>query len=602
MTWFGFLVSALFLAAIVFLSRRLWHLRKSLKSAERDLRVEKMAGVMSRSALDALSRDPRVSANRILTLLGEFVKADRSRIVEFFEDGRSLDVSGEWISPDSDIRPDPRESFTPGDFPWLVRKLAYREPVLIPDVIDLPADAEKERHYWLRQNIHSVLCFPLIRQGEPSGTFLLESRKIGTSLDASLLELLETAAQVHLAARDIDRRTGTLSRDCRNLERALEAFPHPVIIADASRRTIRRINTAALTIMDKKAAPPWNIPIEAYPDYWPTFQPEGNPYPFDQLPLNQALDRGESVCHAEMVLKKGSESYWVSASSAPIHDENGKIRSAVLVLTDITHLRDPGRELDHRAREFERRTVSLNERFKTAQNELGKLSEILTHKLQPRMRSLKADARNLASIHSDALDPALLEKMDTLAGELERSNRMLDDLLRYYRLGEKPVHFDPVSLDEVFIYVRETLQERFRRTGAQMDLPRNLPEVWGDWPLMTLVFTELVENALKFSRPDEPPRVEISVTVLDQEYAVSVRDHGEGVALEHRARIFELFERTPGALDKPGSGAGLALVKKALDLLKASIHLESETGEGTTFHVRFPKTAPKPGPSSPPLA
>ena len=128
-------------------------------------------------------------------------------------------------------------------------------------------------------------------------------------------------------------------------------------------------------------------------------------------------------------------------------------------------------------------------------------------------------------------------------------------------------------------------------SGGHLGIPDDLPVVVGDRSLLGQVFTNLIENGLTYHRPGEPPRVELECRVEGGEVVVCVRDEGIGIDPSHRDRVFAIFQRLHSDEEYPGTGVGLAIVKKAVRLLGGTIRVESEPGKGSVFCVRLERSA-----------
>jgi signal transduction histidine kinase len=113
--------------------------------------------------------------------------------------------------------------------------------------------------------------------------------------------------------------------------------------------------------------------------------------------------------------------------------------------------------------------------------------------------------------------------------------------------------------------------------------------VCGERTLLSQIFTNLIDNALTYCRPDVAPVVDITWEPDGDSVLVRVADNGIGIPAEYHGKVFNIFQRLHNEDEYPGTGIGLANVKKCAEMLSGSVTLESEPGAGTTFTVRFPK-------------
>lgn len=173
-----------------------------------------------------------------------------------------------------------------------------------------------------------------------------------------------------------------------------------------------------------------------------------------------------------------------------------------------------------------------------------------------------------------------------------RMAAMLEDLLRYAKTSE-PGEVELVDLAEVADGARRDLHDIIARTGASVDVRADaLPRVYGHATQLTQLLLNLLSNGLKFARPGQPPRVEISGRPRgDGGAVVWVRDDGVGIPGHQLDKVFGLFNRAHEADGYEGSGVGLALCRRIAIAHGAELTVESAVGAGTTFSIAFAPAA-----------
>src|SRR5258708_8494974 len=134
----------------------------------------------------------------------------------------------------------------------------------------------------------------------------------------------------------------------------------------------------------------------------------------------------------------------------------------------------------------------------------------------------------------------------------------------------------------------DSLSERVTATGASITVPANLPVVQGDKTLLSQIFINLLDNALIYHLPDEPPQVTVTCTSTAQANLICVTDKGIGISPKHYDRIFNIFQRLHSNEEYAGAGIGLAIVKKSAELMGGHVWVESTPGQGSTFFVKLP--------------
>lgn len=163
----------------------------------------------------------------------------------------------------------------------------------------------------------------------------------------------------------------------------------------------------------------------------------------------------------------------------------------------------------------------------------------------------------------------------------KRMKQLIQDLLMFSRVG-RTMTFTPVKLDDVLDEVQRNLRVRMGETGAVITRGY-LPTVTGTHTALVQLFQNLISNAIKFRRPEEAPLIHVQAQDTGAQWAVSVQDNGIGMDMQYADQVFMPFKRLHGSDTYSGTGIGLAVVKKAVELHKGRIHFTSETGRGTTF-------------------
>jgi signal transduction histidine kinase len=167
-------------------------------------------------------------------------------------------------------------------------------------------------------------------------------------------------------------------------------------------------------------------------------------------------------------------------------------------------------------------------------------------------------------------------------------DELLDDLLELSRIGRKVNPPERLSLRAMCGEVCELLAGRIKSTDAEVVLPERDVFLWGDRVRLLEVLQNLLDNALKFSQSHPPVRVFVEVAQRDAEWVVSVRDHGIGIDPRHQHKLFGLFEKLHAG---EGTGIGLALVKRIIDVHNGRVWLDSSgEGCGTTVSFTLPNT------------
>lgn len=228
------------------------------------------------------------------------------------------------------------------------------------------------------------------------------------------------------------------------------------------------------------------------------------------------------------------------------------------------------RRLDERAAELAR-----------ANRELDDFTYIASHDLKEPLRGIRGYCEVLREDHGGNLNDDGQFMVGRLAVLCQRLEQLIDDLLRYSRLGRAPERAT-VDLNEVLDRVLETLGPAIERRGGQVARIDSLPTVDADATMVGEVLQNLIANGLKFNH-SEPPVVEVGCLRAERP-TIFVRDNGIGIEQRHHEAIFEMFRRLHGRDRYEGTGAGLCITRKILERHGERIWLESEPGAGSTFY------------------
>ncbi len=257
------------------------------------------------------------------------------------------------------------------------------------------------------------------------------------------------------------------------------------------------------------------------------------------------------------------------------------LRSKVTVFADLFRKTQYAKRLNET---LKRRTVELE----TANEELQAFSYSISHDLRIPLRAINGFAQILDRRHRQHLDEEGQHYLGNIVKAGEQMEQQIDDLLAYARLGRESLRYQPLALRDVVTRVVENLAGRLEEENGEVAIADDLPEVVGCRRLLERVLSNLIDNAITFHRPDVPPRVEISAQLQADSYTIQVRDNGIGITSEDQAKVFLPYGRLRGPVEHTGTGIGLALVKKSVDLMGGWVWVESKPDEGSSFWVKLP--------------
>ncbi len=235
-------------------------------------------------------------------------------------------------------------------------------------------------------------------------------------------------------------------------------------------------------------------------------------------------------------------------------------------------------------------TIHISEEIQRRNKELDDFTYVVSHDLKEPLISIEGFSRILQDDYRDMFQEEGREYLLSIVGATTRMKGLIDDLLLLSRLSRPSEAYRSVSMNGV---IQETLADMkfiITKRNVRFQVPENLPDVWGNEIHLKIVFRNLIGNAIKFNDKPEPV-VEVGFRNAENNYYLFwVKDNGIGIEKEYFGKIFVIFQRLHRREEYEGSGAGLAIVKKIIEMHKGAIWVESEIGVGSTFFLTLPMT------------
>jgi PAS domain S-box-containing protein len=440
--------------------------------------------------------------------------------------------------------------------------------------------------------------------GEPA-RFVNEAAALGRWFDVRAFRIGgEGSRKVAICFSDITERKraeDALQKRNAELDAALASMTDAVFISDAAGRFIN-INDAFATFHKFKTRDECSRTLSEYPDILEVFLPDGSLALLDMWAAPRAL-RGETATNAEYTLRrKDTGETWVgSYSFSPIRDKEGVIVGSVVVGRDITNHKKAENQINQLNNELLQKNAELEQLIYVASHDLrsplvnvqgfskemgllvNELAEITSHVGLPDKQQARL---------SDIVTKEFPEARNYILASVMKMDALLKGLLKLSRLGRAAVNMQKIDMDEMLSGVLKAIEFQVQQCGARVETG-SLPFCTGDPVQVNQVFTNLIDNAIKYLVPDRPGFIRITGKSENGISEYCVEDNGIGIAPEHQLKVFEIFHRlNPQASE--GEGLGLAIVKKVVSKLGGNVRLESEAGKGSRFMVSLPGARPQP--------
>src|SRR5208283_883551 len=301
--------------------------------------------------------------------------------------------------------------------------------------------------------------------------------------------------------------------------------------------------------------------------------------------------QGEPVIdREEYFLNEAGHKRWLLSSKLPLRDPNGKIIGLVGIGRDITERKqaeDDLRSSEEKLRQF---TVQLER----SNRELQDFAYVASHDLQEPLRKIVVFGERLKEKNAGKFGPESLDYLDRMQEAAARMQTLINDLLAFSRVITKAQPFTPVNLAEVAAAVVDDLKGRIELVKGRVEVG-TLPVIEAEPLQMRQLLQNLIGNALKFRRPEEPPVVKVEAQIIPDPDTpekklcrLTVSDNGIGFEEKYVDRIFNVFQRLHTWNKYEGTGMGLAIVRKIALYHGGDITAKSKPGEGSTFILTVP--------------
>jgi len=232
----------------------------------------------------------------------------------------------------------------------------------------------------------------------------------------------------------------------------------------------------------------------------------------------------------------------------------------------------------------------LNKKMQLAYEDLETFSYSVSHDLRSPIRNIEGFAQILKEDYTDKLEDFGLEIINSIIESTNKMSQLITDILDFSRLGKLSLSL--VTLDTKAL-IAEVLKEVLPPTTPQkveITIAPNLHPLFGDEALIRQMLVNILSNAIKYTRDQANPKIEISTIQKDEYTLMEIKDNGIGFDVKYASKIFEVFNRLVSEAEYEGTGIGLAIVHRIVEQHNGHIEVNSKPNEGASFLIRLPNS------------
>ncbi len=384
------------------------------------------------------------------------------------------------------------------------------------------------------------------------------------------------------------RKQARLEAVAAQMRLAVEAAPNGMVMID-ERGTITMVNAQLERMFGYDRREMLGQPIELLlPERYRGAHP-GQRTAFFHSPEARAMGHGRDL----FARRKDGTEFPVEVGLNPADTPDGRYVLAAVI--DITarkrmeaELARVHSDLREHARTLEATVAERTAHLQQTIAELETVSYSLSHDLRGPLRTIQGFSQIVLADAGDRLRPEEKELLAKSINAAHRLDRLIQDVLAYTKVSRQNVVLTTVPLEAL---VRQIIDERpeFQPPRAELVIESPLAPVRGHEASLTQVITNLLDNAVKFVPPGRLPRIRIRTEPEGTMVRLWFEDNGIGIAPEAQDRLFAIFQRVHDEKTYPGTGIGLAIVRKAVERMGGSVRVESQPGQGSRFCVRLPR-------------
>jgi PAS domain S-box-containing protein len=298
-------------------------------------------------------------------------------------------------------------------------------------------------------------------------------------------------------------------------------------------------------------------------------------------------DRGKVVGFETCVRRKDGRLIWISANARAVRGADGRILCYEGTVQDITERKRAEEAIQKLNNELEQRVRNRTAQLEAANKELEAFSYSVSHDLRAPLRGINGFANILTEDYAPRLDDEGRRVLKTISDEAVRMGQLIDELLAFSRIGRQAMQSAEVDMTAMARHEFDKCAKQAPGRDIRLQL-HPLPPAQCDPHLLPHVWTNLISNAVKYTRGKPVAEIEITGRVDGGELVYCVKDNGAGFDMRYVDRLFGVFQRLHANTEFEGTGVGLALVKRVIERHGGRVWAEGKIGEGAAFYFKLP--------------
>jgi light-regulated signal transduction histidine kinase (bacteriophytochrome) len=270
-----------------------------------------------------------------------------------------------------------------------------------------------------------------------------------------------------------------------------------------------------------------------------------------------------------------------------VRNEDGKIIGYQSAVVDVTARKQAEEDIKKLNETLEKRVADRTAQLEAANKELEAFSYSVSHDLRAPLRHISGFSEMLSNEANDHLSEKSNHYLKIINSSARKMGILIDDLLSFSRTGRAEIKKTTFSMNLVLEDAWSPI-EISRKNRNISQIFANLPEVFGDYNLLLLVWVNLLDNAIKYTRTRDKAEIRINYKEEDEEYVFSISDNGVGFNMEYSNKLFGVFQRLHSIDEFEGTGVGLANVRRIILRHGGRTWAEAKSDEGATFYFSLP--------------